>query len=205
VPYTYTSVGNNDQKMKIPFLKKIKNTKLTFEKLTELLRSNNLKKLQNEKRNGLDFGITDSYDGKNILEYYIKYQDSFEYDKLEFIEFLIECGIEINHKGNKKADENSALHLSVYIKDLDFIKILLKYNAEIEIQDKYGNTPLLRAVMNYRGETELKDIIMFLIDKGASLEKKNFHDISSKEHIMNIGGGIDAGFNKKEWDLREII
>jgi len=191
--------------MKIPFFTKKESTELTFEKLTKLLHSNNLKKLQKEKQNGFDFKITDSYDGKNILEYYIKNLDSFKYNKFEIIEFLIDCGIEINHKGNKRTDENSALHLSVYIKDLDLIKILLKYNAEIEIQDKYGNTPLLRAVMNYRGETELKEIIIFLINKGASLEKKNFHDISSKEHIINIGGGIDAGFNKKEWDLREII
>ena len=191
--------------MKIPFFNKRKSTESTFEKLTEFLRSNDLKKLQKEKQNGFDFKIADSYDGKNILEYYIKNQDSFNYNKFEIVEFFSECGIEINHKGNKRADENSALHLSIYNKNLELVKILLNLNAEIEIQDKYGNTPLLRAIMNYRGETELKEIIIFLIEKGASLEKKNFHEISSKEHIMNIGGGIDAGFNNKEWDLREII
>jgi len=73
------------------------------------------------------------------------------------------------------------------------IKILLNLNAEFEIQDKYGKTPLLRAVMNYRGETELKGIIMFLVGKGASLEQKNLHAISAKDHILNIGGGNDAG------------
>ena len=191
--------------MKISFFKNKKSTELTFEKLTELLHSNNLKKLQKEKQNGIDFKITDSYDGKNILEYYIKNENNLDYDKFEIIKFFSDCGIEINHKGNKRADENSALHLSVYNKDLDLIKIILNLNAEIGIQDKYGNSPLLRAVMNYRGETELKEIIMFLIGKGASLGQKNFHLISAKDHILNIGGGIDAGFNKKEWDLREII
>lgn len=191
--------------MKIPFFLNKKSTELTFEKLTELLHSNNLKKLQKKKQDGLDFKITDSYDGKNILEYYIKNENVLDYNKFEIIQFFCDCGIEINHKGNKRADENSALHLSVYNKDLDLIKILLNLNAETEIQDKYGNTPLLKAVMNYRGETELKEIIMFLIGQGASLEQKNFHNISVKDHILNIGGGIDAGFNKKEWDLRENI
>ena len=46
------TVGNNAPKMKIPFLKKKKSTESTFEKLTELLRSDNLKKLMKEKQNG---------------------------------------------------------------------------------------------------------------------------------------------------------
>jgi len=191
--------------MKFTFFRNKKNTELTFEKLTEILCSNNLKKLQNEKQKGLNFRIINPYNGENLFEYYIKNIDFFKYKKLEIIEFLIDCGIKINHKGNKRADENSALHLSIYNKNLDTVKILLNLNAEIEIQDKNGNSPLLRAVMIYRGETEVKEIIMFLILKGASLEKKNFHDISAKDHILNIGGGIDAGFNKKEWDLRELL
>jgi ankyrin repeat protein len=191
--------------MKIPFFKKRKNTELTFEKLAEVMQSNNLKELENEKRKGTDFCITDSYDDKNILEYSIKNGIDARFDKFKLIEFLVDCGIDINHKANKRAEEYSALHFSVLKKDLESIKNLLNFDAEIDIQDKYGNTPLIRAVMNYRGEPELKSIIDFFVDKGASLEKKNFHDISASDHIRNVGGGIDAGHNNADWDLREIL
>ncbi|MDF1697753.1 MAG: hypothetical protein P1U56_18040 [Saprospiraceae bacterium] len=40
---------------------------------------------------------------------------------------------------------------------------------------------------------------------GSSLEKKNFHDISASDHIKNIGGGIDAGHNTADWDLRALL
>jgi ankyrin repeat protein len=191
--------------MKIPFFKTKEIPKLTFEELIELLRVNDFEKLRHQKQKGQNFTATDSYDGINILEYYIKNHSNFKYDKVELVTFLISCGIEINHKGNKRADENSALHLCIYKKDLELVKILLELNAEIEIQDKYGNTPLMRAIGIYRGEVEVYEIIKFLIKNGASLEKKNFHDINPKQHILNVGGGIDAGFNKKEWDLRELI
>ena len=191
--------------MKIPFFNSKKTSILTFEKLTELLLENDFKKLKIEKEKGTDFQLTDSYDGINILEYYIKYIENFKYDKKEIVKFLVDCKLDINHKGNKRTNENSALHLSIYKKDIDLIKILIELNAEIDIQNKYGNTPLNEAVFNYRGDKESKEIILYLIDKGASLEKKNFHDVNTKEHIITIGGGIDAGFNKKEWDLRELL
>lgn len=191
--------------MKIPFFNSKKSSILTFEKLKELLQTNDLKKIKREKENGADFQTVDSYDGINILEYYIQNIENFKYDKNEIIKFLIDCKLDINHKANKRANENSALHLSIYNKDLDLVKILTELNAEIDIQNKYGNTPLQIAVFNYRGEKELKDIIMFLINNGASLEKKNFHDVSPKDHIINVGGGVDAKFNKNDWDLRELL
>ena len=191
--------------MKIPFFNSKKPSILTFEKLTELLLENDFKKLKKEKDNGTDFKFTDSYDGINILEYYIKYIENFKYEKSEIVKFLLDCEIDINHKGNKRTNENSALHLSIYNKDINLVKILIELNAEIDIQNKYGNTPLMEAVFNYRGEKESKEIILYLINNGAELEKKNFHDVNTKEHIETIGGGIDAGFNNKEWDLRELI
>ncbi len=191
--------------MKIPFFKKKKNIELTFEKLTEIIRNNNLSQLKTEKEKGIDFTLMDSYDGKNILEYSIKNKIDTEFDKLKFIEFLVDCGIDINHKSNKRADEHSALHFSVLNEDLESIKNILSFNGQIDIQDKYGNTPLIRAVMNYRGGIELKNIIEYLITNGASMEKKNFHDISVKDHIETIGGGIDAGHNNVDWDLRNLL
>jgi ankyrin repeat protein len=190
--------------MKIPFFNKKKNIEPTFEQLTEILRTGDFKELEKRKNKGIDFCITDSYDGKNALEYSIHNKIYTGIDNLKMIKFLIDCGIDLNHKTNKRAHEYSALHYSVLNKDLESIKNLLTLKAEIEIQDKYGNTPLIRAVMDYKGETELLAIIEFLIDKGASLKKKNFHDISAKDHINNIGGGIDAGYNNAVWDLRPL-
>lgn len=191
--------------MKIPFFKSKKTSITSFEKLTELLLENDFKKLKQEKDNETDFKYSDSYDSINILQYYIKHIENFKYDKSEIVKFFIDCEIDINHKGNKRTNQNSALHLSIYKKDLDLVKILIELHAEIDIQNKYGNTPLMESVFNYRGDKESKEIILYLIDNGAELEKKNFHDVNTKEHIETIGGGIDAGFNNKDWDLRELL
>ena len=191
--------------MKIPFFNSKKTERKTFEYLTQLLLLNDLNKLKKERENGTNFLLTDSYDGINILEYYIKYLENFTFDKREIVKFLIECNLDINHKGNTRTNESSSLHLAAYALDFELIKILIELGAEIDIQNKYGNTPLAEVVFNYRGESEIKKIISFLIEKGASLEKKNFHDVNTREHILNVGGGIDAGFNKKEWDLRDLL
>ena len=63
--------------MKIPFFKTKEIPKLTFEELIELLRINDFKKLQYQKQKGQNFMATDSYDGINILEYYIKNHADF--------------------------------------------------------------------------------------------------------------------------------
>jgi ankyrin repeat protein len=191
--------------MKIPFFSSKKSSIVTFENLTNLLLTNDFMKLKREKDNGANFLLKDSYDGINILQYYIRYIESFNYDKKELVSFLLSCNIDINHKSNKRANENAALHLAVHNKNFDLIKILIDLNAEVEIQNKYGNTPLTQAIFNYRGDEVSKEIILYLINKGASLDKKNFHDVSPKEHILNVGGGIDAGFNNKDWDLSELL
>lgn len=191
--------------MKIPFFSSKKSSIVTFENLTTLLLANDFKKLKREKDNGANFHLKDSYDGINILQYYIRYIESFNYDKKELVSFLLSCNIDINHKSNKRANENAALLLAVYDKDFDLIKILIDLNAEVDIQNQYGNTPLMEAIFNYRGDEVSKEIILYLINKGASLDKKNFHDVSPKEHILNVGGGIDAGFNNKDWNLRELL
>lgn len=59
--------------------------------------------------------------------------------------------------------------------------------------------------MNYRGEEEQLKIINLLLQNGASFDIKNLHDKSVRDMINTIGGGIDAGHNKKEWDLRHLL
>jgi len=185
------------------FNKKIEST--SFEDLKNILVLDDISKLEKAKSQGLDFTIKDSYTNGNILHHYINCFDGLNYSPDVLIKFFIDCGIDINQKENKRSEELSALHMACVRNNLTAIKILLLHKADIEIQDKNGNTVLWQVVMNYRGESLSKEIIQFLLNRGASLETKNYHDSSPEDVINTIGGGIDAGHNNPIWDLRDLL
>ena len=68
-----------------------------------------------------------------------------------------------------------------------------------------GGIPLWSSVMNYREQSETIEINQFLISKGVSIDKKNFHADSPREVIRRIGRGIDPGQNNQDWDLRNLL
>lgn len=191
--------------MKFPFFSKKEIKKTSFQDLIETLYLNDIKLLRKKKKNGLDFRVTDSHSGQNIIEYYIYCQKNLDYDHSEILDFFISCGIDINHRENKRGNQFSALQMAVASGNSELVNELLNRGPEIEIKDKFGNTPLMRAVLDFRGENEKKKIIMSLTEKGASLDEKNNYDNSPRDQIISRGKGIDTGSNKPEWDLREIL
>jgi len=50
----------------------------------------------------------------------------------------------------------------------DFIKVLLKYKANVNLQDRFGASPLLIAI-----ERHIVDVIPLLLDAGADLDVPN--------------------------------
>ena len=178
---------------------------MEFTDLIKLIYENDIMSLENFKANGTDFCKTDNYDKNNLLIAYAGYGYDNKYQPQELIDFLLNCGIAINHKKNKRGNELSALHKAVAMKNYKIVEHLLKKGAQIDIQEINGNTPLWTAVMNYRGEEKQLKIINLLLTNHASFDIKNHHNISARDVIHTIGGGIDAGHNKKEWDLRHLL
>lgn len=134
----------------------------------------------------------------NILHFIIY---NFKKEKLRVQDFkkLIELGVDINLK-NKEG--HTPLHYLVMSSfNLELAQILLNHNAIIDSEDRDGNTPLWRAVMNYRGEDELLQIILLIISKGADIDKKNNYSISARDIIVRRDESILEGGAKKEWAL----
>lgn len=178
---------------------------MEFSELLKLIYENDIQSLENFKLNGVDFCQADKYDKNNLLIAYAGYGYENKYKPEDFIDFILNCGIDINQKRNKRGNELSALHKAIAMKNYKIAEHLLKRGAQVDIQEVNGNTPLWTAVMNYRGEEEQLKIIDLLLKNNASFDIKNFHDNSARDVINTVGGGIDAGHNKKEWDLRHLL
>lgn len=171
---------------------------MAFKDLLQFIYENDLKRLEEAKLNGVDFCVRDQYDNSSLLIAYAGYGYEHKYQSEELIAFLLDCGIDINQKRNKRGNELSALHKAVAAENYKIVAYLLKRGALIDVQEINGNTPLWTAVMSYRGEQEQLRIIELLIAANASVDLKNFHDRSVSDLINMIGGGIDAGHNNKD-------
>lgn len=178
---------------------------MDFQELIKLIFKESIRGLKKAKKKGVDFLTTDKYDKNNILIAYCGYAYDLKFKPKDMIDFLLDCGLDVNHQMNKRGSQYSALHMAVEHDNYEIAKILLEKDANIEIQDSNGNTPLWKAVMNYRGKKESFDIIKLLLTNGASLDTKNFHDASPKDIIVQVGEGFDGGYNDKNWDLRTLL
>ncbi len=178
---------------------------MNLQELINCIYTNNIPQLIEKKSEGLDFTVVDPYDNRNLLISYSTYGYSERYSQKEMVEFLVECGLNVNHRTNKRSNEVSALHKAVDNNHLKVIETLIQLGADIEICDADGNTPLSNAVFQFRGNEDSLGMIQYLLNHGASLNSKNKYGVSSKDIINQIGGGIDNGFNNKSWDLRHLI
>jgi len=77
----------------------------------------------------------------------------------------------------------TALHYAVQDNKYDFAEKLLDAGADFELQDKYGNTALIRAVSSFRGDGR---IIELLLAKGADKNRKNNYGKSAVEWAKNV-------------------
>ena len=185
--------------------KKILEPRMKLQELIHLIYENDIPKLKDLKKRGLDFSVVDPYTKGNLLISYSVYGYKKHYTQTEMVNFLLECGIDVNYQPNGRDKGKSALHKSVGKGYFEIIKALIDNGANLNLKDRNGNTPLWNAVMKFRGEEENKEIIKYLVSKGSSLIIKNNHGVSPTDIINRIGEGIDAGINQKEWDLRFLL
>ncbi|UTW63795.1 ankyrin repeat domain-containing protein [bacterium SCSIO 12741] len=174
--------------------------------LKEAINSGSMQELKKRTREGLPINTLDPYSQANILMFYASKARDLRWDSRELIAFLKSEGVDLNHfRNNRLKGSTSALHFAVIQKNEGLVKALVKEGASVDLKDGNGNTPLWKAVMDYRGEPEMKSIIHFLIEQGSSLDEKNDYGNSPRDMIIRVSEGIKAGINQNEWDLSELL
>ncbi|MBD0254897.1 MAG: ankyrin repeat domain-containing protein [Cytophagales bacterium] len=131
--------------------------------------------------------------GGTILHQYVSSAHYTSIDAQSVIGALVEAGIDINARENKIAEQRTALHLAALKGEFVICKLLIDNGATVDAQDKYGNTPLWRATMNYSGMREgergaMGKVIQLLLDKGADPNVKNYHGFSPLDLALTLGG-----------------
>lgn len=80
------------------------------------------------------------------------------------LKLLLECGADVN---KQNTNLETALMKAVRNGHRDFVELLLQYNADLEIRNVYGETPLLIASITH------DDMVRFLIEKGACVHVRD--------------------------------
>ncbi len=95
-------------------------------------------------------------------------QEALKNKQDEIAHYLIEKGVDINNQDNQGM---VAFHyIAVYKNDLTLARVLLQKDADIEIKDKYGNSPLWTAIFNARGDY---GFVKLLLEYNADLKSLN--------------------------------
>lgn len=112
-----------------------------------------------------------------------KTYDNKKYRLLELIITLINNGIDINSQNIKgETILIMLLKYTIFFVDSEYIRLLIIYGANIDIQDNDGRTALLYACININNHTFMKEII----EKGANVDHK---DNDGKTALMYLCNG----------------
>ena len=145
-----------------------------IENLSFDIRDNNN---ENVKRLLMEVGIDelDSYQRTSLI------WASF-YNNTDLLKWLIDNGANINHQ-----DRNgfSALHLIGKRQNYEVAVILTNKKADLELKDCNGNTPLMDAIFNSKGDYK---IVELFIKSGANLDNTNFHDMTPRLLAESMAG-----------------
>lgn len=112
--------------------------------------------------------------GNNILHYFIKNRKYIKIPVNEFFKMLDTLEFNYNEK-QSKGQKRSPLALSILFNEKDIFKALLDRNVDIDNADVNGNTPLVNAIMEYRGD---EYFVTNLLCYNADPNKANNYNIS---------------------------
>ncbi len=136
-----------------------------------------------------------------------EFQDSKE--QLNVINYLLENNADVNYKNDNGFN---ALHISLSYHNLSKTSLILIYSGNPNVNDvenKNGNSPIFTAIREYgltwRDEqkevNQLRfEIIEELLNRGADLDQKNKHGISSRKWLESIPENDKLHMLIKEYD-----
>jgi ankyrin repeat protein len=99
--------------------------------------------------------------------------EAITFDHFDIAKLLIVNGADVNIKAIDKEGGYNALCISSAKGRTDIVSILLNHNANVNIENYYGETPLTLAA-----EFNHINIVKLLVEKGADLNKKNQNNIT---------------------------
>src|SRR5439155_24639342 len=108
-------------------------------------------------KKGIDINSLDE-DGRSILMHALLASDA----SLGIVKLLIQNGADVNLREPKQ--QWTALHFAAREGRAEIVKLLLDNKSEVDARDSFGNTPLWRAVMDFRGDDK---VIRLLLSHGA--------------------------------------
>jgi len=126
--------------------------------------------------------------GNTILHYFIKNQKAIALNTNDLLGLFYKNGININATP-PKSHNKTPLYLAVAYKSKDIFDFLLNHGATLDIVDDFGNSPLWRAVMDYRNNDSF--FIESLLSNGANKELNNTKGISPVG-LANIIANYDS-------------
>ena len=80
----------------------------------------------------------------------------------------------------------------------EMARILIEHKADLEVKDKYGNTPLSNAVFSYKIVPDGK-LIKLLVDAGADVNSENNYGVSPLGLAKTIGDFPYLDILEKKW------
>ncbi len=75
------------------------------------------------------------------------------------------------------------LHVAAQYKNVEIVRLLVGYGAKPDLTDRWGNTPLWRALGPHEENTQ---IIKLLLSEGVDPTKKNKSGVSVVSHVKKI-------------------
>ena len=91
-------------------------------------------------------------------------------------------------------DLNTALHKAVQLRDLEAVKLLHAAGADLEIVDRFGQTPLLLALRSrYRYGRGYMGIMEFLLQNGADVNARIPNTGWFEPYITFLQGSVYFG------------
>ncbi|SPM44542.1 ankyrin repeat-containing protein 16 [Orientia tsutsugamushi] len=79
-------------------------------------------------------------------------------------------------------EHGSALHKAISLRDINMATLLLNNGANVNIQDKYGKTPLHSAIL-FNSHI---DMLRLLLNNGADVNLPDMHDTSPLHYIIKV-------------------
>jgi hypothetical protein len=100
--------------------------------------------------------------------------DFVKNNQLESVRQALQEGADVNQQA--KEVSSTALHYAAFNGYTDIVELLLQHDAEVNIQNKNGNTPLHLAALS-----NSIDVIVLLLSAGADVGLKNAQDQTAQQ------------------------